>query len=188
MLRRAEVEPDHVDDLRRELGVGGAAEGGEPVRFEVETAQQPMDRSTANTRRRRQGADAPVTLRLGFLAADGLHHPQAVGVSVDSRSSRTWPVLQSGESLLGKSLAPQAHRAAVHAFALGDRRVLLACSCSQNDASPLGDAGLDPASMDTLLERSLLFRAKSDHRCPSAHAKECTPSSHHCLLTNVTEY
>jgi len=106
VLRRIEVQSDHVDHLGDEVGIGRAREGTEAMRLQPVLTEDLVHGVPSDAGCLGQGPHAPMGLARWLLVADGLHHAQSVGFRVHPGPARAGLIGQSRQPIADEPLAP----------------------------------------------------------------------------------
>ncbi len=136
VLRRRQVQPDHVGDLRDQLGVGGELERLGPPGLHPVVPPGPSDRGVADPKPRRHQTRRPVCdpellrRRLQRLSHD-------LGVIDVPRPTRSRLILQTLQPAALVPLPPIDHRWPRQPSPVRDPRVGLALGRQQHDPSSL---------------------------------------------------
>ncbi len=142
VLRRGEVEPDHVGDLRDQLGVGGELERLRLPRLDAVVLPRLGDRDVADLQPGGEQPARPVrhSQTLRWRRQRGLHDPPRI-----HRAGPARPVLidQPGQTTVAVPVAPQVHRRPRHPDQLRDLHVRRPVRGQQHDPGPRRQPGRD---------------------------------------------
>jgi len=172
VVRRAQVQADHVAQLLDEERVVGQLEAFGAVRLQAEELEVARNAALGDARLSSDRANAPVRRAIGRLGVQrGLDQMRHALVVDHARLARANVVVQTGDAPLDEPSAPLAHSGLRQLQALGDGVVGFAVGAAQNDAGPIAQcSGKRAAARKALKLRTLLVRQQHfDLRSARSH-------------------
>ena len=136
VLRRVQIQPDHVADLGLEFRIGGELERLDPPGLQVPAAPDPRHRREADPQLRAQQPARPVR-HPEPLRRRGQRRHHHLGFVYPPRPTRTLAVLQRTQPALRVTIPPVDHRRPAHPDPGRDLGVRVALTGQQHDPRPL---------------------------------------------------
>ena len=184
VLRRVQIQPDHVADLGLELRVGGELERLHPPGLQVPAAPDPRHRGEPDAQLGGQQPARPVghPEPLGRRGQRRRHHLRLVD---PPRPTRPLAVLQCAQPTLRVAVPPVDHRRARHPHPGRDLGVRVALPGQQHDPGPLRQPGPNPRGPHPGTQRRLVL-APDFQASSSRHTALSQPGTVKSLLTRDT--
>src|ERR1035441_8463716 len=174
LVRRVQVEPDHVGKFFQKAGVAGELEGLGAMRLEVVAAQDVIDRRLTHALIGGQGSTtpmrAPFGLRLQGCVDDRLDALRAVGRFA---SAAGCDLPQPLQALSGKPVPPQSNRLAVDLQQGGDAGFAFTTGGSQHNPASQRHLLRCSKRRQPALDLLLLLLRNGQRRTRSRHNQVC---------------
>lgn len=178
VVRRAEVQANHVAQLLDEERVVGQLEAFGAMRLQAEQLEVPSHAGLGDARLGGHCAHAPMRRAIGRLGVQrGIDQVRHALVIDRSRLARAHVVVQARDTSFDEPRAPLAHRGLCQVQSLGNGNVELAIGTAQDDACS-GTQGRRqrPAARERLKLRTLLVRQyQLDLRSTRSHRSISVP-------------
>ncbi len=158
LIRRIEIQTDHVGELFHELFVAGQLEIAHAMGLQTVAVPYPGHRHVTDSKSARQGPAAPMSGILGFGMQSSFHDGLDLIILGPLRTGLARRlVLQTGHPALQKMMAPKQHGGPTHFELLRNATIGQARMRQQTNARPQHNLLRSRRSLDPVLQLALLF-------------------------------
>src|SRR5271166_1818361 len=157
LVRRIQVEPDHVGEFFQEPGVAREFESLAAMRLEIVTPQDVTYRRLTNALVGRQGSATPMRVPFRFRLQGCVDHRFDAIRAISwlaAAARRNLP--QSLQAFSGKTIPPESNRLAIDVQSGCDLGICLAGTCGQHDPAPQSHLLRRPEGGEPALDLPLL--------------------------------